>query len=80
MKLNASVARREDYRKAKQRQEKSVWESFHCHQESTRTALPKSHWNYVNNILVEGLEQGNHKSFWSYIKSQKQESVGVVSK
>ena len=27
---------------------------------------------YVNGILQNGLESGNNKPFWTYVKSQKQ--------
>ena len=29
---------------------------------------------YVNGILQNGLESGNNKPFWKYVKSQKQEN------
>ena len=32
---------------------------------------------YVNGILQNGLEAGNNKPFWKYVKSQKQESFGI---
>ena len=32
---------------------------------------------YVNGILQNGLESGNNKPFWKYVKSQKQETVGI---
>ena len=32
---------------------------------------------YVNGILQNGLESGNNKQFWKYVKSQKQETFGV---
>ena len=32
---------------------------------------------YVNGILQNGLESGNNKSFWKYVKSQKQETFGI---
>ena len=47
-------------------------------QNATRDALRKSHWNYVNDILQTTQETGNNKPFWSYIKSQKQDSTGVA--
>ena len=31
---------------------------------------------YVNCILQNGLESGNNKPFWKYVKSQKQETFG----
>ena len=32
---------------------------------------------YVNGILQYGLESGNNKPFWKYVKSQKQETFGT---
>ena len=32
---------------------------------------------YVNGILQLGLESGNNKLFWKYVKSQKQETFGI---
>ena len=63
------------YRKA--RRSKDHWAKFYSHQEATRTALRKAHWEYVNSILLDDLDNGNKKSFWSYIKAQKQDNVGV---
>ena len=34
---------------------------------------------YVNGILQNGLESGNNKPFWKYVKSQKQESFGICA-
>ena len=32
---------------------------------------------YVIGILQNGLELGNNKPFWKYMKSQKQETLGI---
>ena len=32
---------------------------------------------YVNGILQNGLESGNNKPFWKYVKSQKQETFCI---
>ena len=32
---------------------------------------------YVNGILQNGLESGNNKPFWKYVKSQKEETFGI---
>ena len=34
---------------------------------------------YVNGILQNGLESGNNKPFWKYVKSQKQETFGIFT-
>ena len=47
-------------------------------QNQTRDALRKAHWSHVNGILQEGLDKGDNKSFWKYVKAQKQDSQGVA--
>ena len=32
---------------------------------------------YVNAILQNGLESGNNKQLWKYVKSPKQETFGI---
>ena len=34
---------------------------------------------YVNGILQNGLESGNNKPFWKYVKSQKQETFCIAA-
>ena len=46
-------------------------------QNETRNALRRAHWSYVNGILTEGLEQGDLKPFYGYMKSQHQDNQGV---
>ena len=33
----------------------------------------------VNDILHDGIESGNNKQFWKYVKSSKQESFGITA-
>ena len=33
---------------------------------------------YVNGILQNGLESGNNKPFWKYVKSQKQIGISAL--
>ena len=32
---------------------------------------------YVNGIIQNGIESGNNKPFWKYVKSPKQETFGI---
>ena len=34
----------------------------------------------MNGILLNGLESGNNKPFWKYVKSQKQETFGISAR
>ena len=54
-----------------------LWQKYSVHQSKTNKALRQARWNYINNILQEGLNEGSNKSFWKYIYSQKNDSKGV---
>ena len=65
------------YRHAQRSQKALHKATFKQLQNKTRDALQKAHWSYVNGILTDGLEEGNIKPFYGYLKSQKQDSQGV---
>ena len=37
----------------------------------------ESEWDYINSTINEGLQSNNSKAFWKYIKSKKQDNIGV---
>ena len=47
-------------------------------QKSFQSELKKARWQYINNILCTSLDEGNHKPFWKYIRSQREDNVGVA--
>ena len=44
----------------------------------TNKALRRAHWQYVNNILLGGLQSKECKPFWRYVKSTCQDTIGVA--
>ena len=38
----------------------------------------KEKWNNINNAITEGMENNNSKPFWKYVKSRKQDNIGVA--
>ena len=70
--------KRKLYNRAKKSKNPACWRKFKHLQNSTRNALRKAHWNYVNGILQEGLDAGDTKKFWRYIKAQQQDGNGVA--
>ncbi len=44
---------------------------------STKQVLKKAHWQYIYGMLSTGLEKGDQKPFWCYIRSQMQDNQGV---
>ena len=41
--------------------------------------MRKAEWEYINNTITQGLQTNNSKPFWKYIKSRKQDNIGVAS-
>ena len=62
---------------AKAKRNKSHWKEFEAYQKQTQKALKIAHWQYLNNMLTQGLEDNDQKPFWRYIRSQRQDSQGV---
>ena len=44
---------------------------------SFQAALKKAHWQYINDMLQTSLEEDNSKPFYRYVKSKKEDNVGV---
>ncbi len=65
------------FRRAKRTKSPVHRNAFKKIQNEVRSALNKAHWSHLNSILTEGLELGDNKPFWSYIKSQRQDTQGV---
>ena len=57
---------------------KGAREAYKRYHHDTNNLLKKSRNQYINNILIEGLENKSQKSFWRYIKTQRTESSGVA--
>ena len=53
-------------------------EAFKEIQNQTRDALRAAHWDYINQMLKKGLEEGKSEQFWSYLEAQSQDSQGVA--
>ena len=47
-----------------------------CHKECKKQ-MRKAEWDYINSTINEGLQSNNSKPFWKYIKSKKQDNIGV---
>ncbi len=53
------------------------WIIYKSFKSETLKAIRKARWNYINNKLQIALEQGDPGPFWRYIRSQKQDHVGI---
>ena len=53
------------------------WGNYRQFQKECKKAFKKAEDDYTNNIIQQGLEENNPKPFWKFIKSKKQDNVGV---
>ena len=65
------------FNKAKRTNKPRHWEQYKLFKRDTLKAVRKHRWNYINDVLQLGLEQGDTKPFWRYVKAQRQDNVGV---
>ena len=63
------------YKKAK---ETNNWTNYKFIQKTCRRSMRKAEWEYINNTITQGLKTNNSKPFWKYIKSRKQDNIGVA--
>ena len=61
----------------KQAKKTGKWENFRFYQKECKRHFRQTELNYVNKTIQEGLEQNNSKPFWRYIKSKRQDHIGV---
>ena len=62
------------YKKAKRNKN---WSKYYHFQKECRRSIRKAEWEYVNSKIKEGLANNSTKQFWRYIKSKRQDNVGV---
>ena len=53
------------------------WGSFKAFQKTCKKAFKKAEINHINNVIQKGLSENNSKPFWRYVKSRRQDSIGV---
>ena len=62
---------------AKRTHKKAHWDRYRAHKKDTLKAIRRSRWSYINDILQFGLDNNDSKPFWCYVRSQRQDSLGV---
>ena len=61
----------------KQAKKTNNWSNYKFHQKLTKKAFRKAEMLYVNQTIEDGLSQNNTKPFWRFVKSKKQDNVGI---
>ena len=65
------------YKKAKRSGKERHWKEYKKFQKHVQSKLTEGRWDYINRFLQIGLETGNKKPFWKYLRAQKQEDFGI---
>ena len=55
-----------------------TWDTYKALQRESRREIRQAEWTHINNVIERGLETHNTKPFWNYIKSKKNDSIGVA--
>ena len=66
------------HRLFKQAKKSNNWTNYKQFQKECKRTLRRAEWSFVNNVIIEGLTNKNTKPFWKYIKSRKQDNIGVA--
>lgn len=64
------------YGKAIRERTDETWESYKKKRREVQKSLRKSHHDYMNNVIGDSLKTDG-KKFWTYVKNQKRDSVGI---
>ncbi len=77
--INSSVKRllRRKARIYKQAKKTGNWRNYRFIQKECKREIRRLEWTYINETITAGLNENNTKPFWKYIKSKKQENIGV---
>ena len=63
--------------KAKTSGTNKCWQQYRTFKRDTLKAIRRQRWKHMNNVLQVGLEQGDSKPFWRYVRAQRQDFSGV---
>ena len=67
------------FKKARSSGKADAWAAYKKHKSACQKALRNQRWDYINTIIDTALEQNDVKPLWKYIKSKKQDNIGVSS-
>ena len=66
------------FNKAKKTKRAQHWEQYKSFKRDTLKAIRKRKWSYINDVLQLGLDKGDTKPFWRYVRAQRQDNAGVA--
>ena len=65
------------YVSARKSHRKSHWEHYKAFKKDKLKALRRQRWSYINDLLQVGLDKGDSRPLWGYLRSQRQDNMGV---
>ena len=66
------------YKKSRNSTDPKAKETFKIFKKSVEKDIKHARVDYVNNHVIDGLHQGNTKPFYKYIKSLKNDNIGLA--
>ena len=66
------------FNKAKRTKRAQHWEQYKSFKKDTLKAIRKRRWNYINDVLQLGLDKGDTKPFWRYVKALRQDNAPLL--
>ena len=64
------------YKKAKRSGKEHHWKEYKEFQKHVQSKLTEGRWDYINRFLQIGLETGNKKPFWKYLRYKNKKILG----
>jgi len=65
------------FNKAKRTRKAQHWEQYKSFKKDLLKAIRRQRWCYINDMLQVGLDQGDSKPFWRYVRAQRQDTSGI---
>ena len=63
------------YKKARKT---NKWAAHRLCQKECKRQLRQTEWQHINEVIDQGLQENNTKPFWNYVKSKKEDNIGIA--
>ena len=65
------------FKKAKSANIDTAWEKYRQLKGTVQRECRRAYWSYIDDVLKPSMEDGNNKPFWRFVKSRRQDNIGV---
>ena len=65
------------YVRARRSHKRAHWDQYKAFKKDTLKAIRRQRWSYINDLLQVGLDKGDSRPLWGYLRSQRQDNMGV---